>query len=145
MAKAPFSNQKNQYSELLALMYKNNKDVLVIDMIKTLDLEKMGSILDTCHDLNIPLISAVSRPPSFKTRALFLMKSRYKYFSKPPEVRKLISCIKELSKQFVDDTPPRNVLLKYSLIEKDVSIIEEEHPDQERYKCHEISSSERFV
>ena len=143
--KVPLSNHKNQYSELLALMYKNNKEIIVIDMIKTLNLDKMGQMLEICQDLNLPLISAVSRPPSYKSKALFLMKSRYKNFSKPPEIRVLISCIRELSKQFVQHEIPKNILLKYSLIEKDVAVIEEEHPDQERYKCHKISSSERYV
>lgn len=143
--KAPFVNKKNQYSELLLSMYKNNKDILVIDMIKTLNLEKMGHMLETCYDLNLPLISVVSRPPSFKTKAASLLKSRYKNFSKPPEFKKLIACIKELSKLFEQDALPRNLQLKYSMIEKDVALIEEEHPDQERYHCHAISSSERYV
>jgi hypothetical protein len=145
VGKVPFSNETNQYSELLVSMYKGNKEILVIDMIKTLHLDKMGQMLETCYDLNLPLISAVSRPPSFKTKAASLLKSRYKNFSKPPEIKRLISCIKELSKHFEQDTLPKNVLLKYSMIEKDVAVIEEEHPDQKRYVCHDISPSERYV
>ena len=145
MAKAPFSNQKNQYAELLALMYKNNKEIIVFDMIKTLNLEKLGLMLDACYDLNLPLVSAVSRPPLFKTRALSLIKSRYKCFSKPPHVKKLIACIKELSKHFLQETVPKMVLSEYSLIEKDVIAIQKENPNQERYKCHSMSVDERNV
>ncbi len=145
MAKVPFTNQKNQYSELLASIYKKNKEILVIDMIKTLNLDKMGPIVETCYDLNLALISAVSRPPLFKTKAASLLKSRYKNFSKPPELKRLISCIKELSKHFDQDSLQKSVLLKHSMIEKDVALLEVEHPNQRRYMCHDITPGERNV
>ena len=142
IAKAPFYNQKNQYAELLALIHKKNKEIIVFDMIKTLNLEKMGMMLDACYDLNIPLVSVISRPPAFKTRALSLLKSRFKCFSKPPHVNKLIACIKDLTKHFLKEIESKAELVKY---EKCETVIQSEYQDQERYKCHRMPIVERHV
>ena len=136
--KTIFSKKTNQYSDLVIELYKKNQEIIIIDMIKTLNLEKMLKMLEVCYDLKLLLVSAVSRPPAFKTKASSLLKSRYKIFTKPPEIRRLFNCIKELSKLSSQITLPELSLQKYGLYQ-DLNTI------AERYKCNKLSTREKNV
>ena len=104
-----------QYANFVAQCYQPG--MVVVDMIQQFDQERFSLLVQAVKDLNLLLVSPLSRPPAFKQRSAFALGTAFKSFAKLPTSKRLLYSIIDSFKgnANLDSEIPLPILQKYGI------------------------------